>query len=191
MAGIQALINQANGGRQGMPGYIYYALANAQYTASPTACNSSSISSANCPFQDITAGTTWSAHGQHQPVRHGNTFCRNLYGQHAGEQDGVHFGARLRYGDRPGFGERREPFQPVEQRTFQQLEHHAGLSSTNFNFGTNVTLTGTVAGSGTPTGDVAFIVTQGVIGDTYNTETGALNGSVAFATLSGGSYSAF
>jgi len=65
-----------------------------------------------------------------------------------------------------------------------------GLSSTNFNFGTNVTLTGTVAGSGTPTGDVAFIVTQGVIGDTYNTETGALNGSVAFATLSGGSYSA-
>ncbi len=27
MAGIQALINQANGGRQGMPGYIYYTLA--------------------------------------------------------------------------------------------------------------------------------------------------------------------
>jgi hypothetical protein len=30
MAGIQALINQANGGRQGMPGYIYYSIANAQ-----------------------------------------------------------------------------------------------------------------------------------------------------------------
>ena len=37
MAGIQALINQANGGRQGMPGYIYYALAAAQNTAN---CNS-------------------------------------------------------------------------------------------------------------------------------------------------------
>ena len=33
MAGVQALINQANGGRQGMPAYIYYSLAQAQATA--------------------------------------------------------------------------------------------------------------------------------------------------------------
>jgi len=38
MAGIQALINQANGGRQGSPNYIYYSLAAAQST---TNCNSS------------------------------------------------------------------------------------------------------------------------------------------------------
>ena len=55
MAGIQALINQANGGRQGMPGYIYYTLANQQ---NDTNCNSSGPPGAgsNCAFQDITLG---------------------------------------------------------------------------------------------------------------------------------------
>ena len=50
-----------------------------------------------------------------------------------------------------------------------------------------MTLSGTVSpgsGSGTPTGDVAFIVSQGAIGDTVNQNTGAMNGPVAFATLS-------
>jgi len=54
MAGIQALINQANGGRQGMPNYYYYSLAAAQNTA---ACNSSNITSTACAFQDVTSGS--------------------------------------------------------------------------------------------------------------------------------------
>ena len=55
MAGIQALINQANGGRQGMPGYIYYSLAAAQNTAN---CNSAlpPLPGSNCAFQDVTVG---------------------------------------------------------------------------------------------------------------------------------------
>ena len=55
MAGIQALIDQANGGRQGMPAYIYYSLA-AQQNSS--ACNSSSppAPGSNCVFQDVTLG---------------------------------------------------------------------------------------------------------------------------------------
>ena len=53
MAGIQALINQANGGRQGMPGYIYYTLAAQQNTA---ACNSSNTTSSTCAFHDVTLG---------------------------------------------------------------------------------------------------------------------------------------
>jgi hypothetical protein len=61
--------------------------------------------------------------------------------------------------------------------------------------GGSVTFSGTVApgsGSGTPTGDVAFILSQGDFGQTVNVNTGAWNGSGtgAFTTLSGGSYSA-
>ena len=55
MAGIQALIDQANGGRQGMPAYIYYSLAAA---AEHRACNSSTppAPGSNCVFQDVTLG---------------------------------------------------------------------------------------------------------------------------------------
>ena len=55
MAGIQALIDQANGGRQGAPNYIYYASSAAQNTAN---CNSITPRQAasTCAFNDITAG---------------------------------------------------------------------------------------------------------------------------------------
>jgi subtilase family serine protease len=55
MAGIQALIDEANGGRQGMPGYIYYALSNAQ---SESNCNSTlgNTIGTGCAFQDIQQG---------------------------------------------------------------------------------------------------------------------------------------
>ena len=191
MAGIQALINQANGGRQGMPGYIYYALANAQYTASPTACNSSSISSANCPFQDITAGDNLVC-GTVSTNQFGTAtpFAATCTASTPANKMG--FTSAQGYDMATGLGSVNAANLSSQWSSvhFNSSSTTLGLSSTNFNFGTNVTLTGTVAGSGTPTGDVAFIVTQGVIGDTYNTETGALNGSVAFATLSGGSYSA-
>ena len=63
--------------------------------------------------------------------------------------------------------------------------------TTGINHGTAVTLSGTVTGNaGTPTGDVAFIVSQGAIGWPVDPVTGAPAGTVAFATLSGGSYSA-
>jgi subtilase family serine protease len=60
MAGIQALINQANG-KQGNANYVYYALAAAQFTAQGTsACDASqtngSLPASTCVFNDVTRG---------------------------------------------------------------------------------------------------------------------------------------
>ncbi|HEX4231968.1 MAG TPA: protease pro-enzyme activation domain-containing protein [Bryobacteraceae bacterium] len=59
MAGIQALVNQKTGSRQGLPNYYYYALAAAEYgTQGSSACNSSHGVSVgtSCIFYDITLG---------------------------------------------------------------------------------------------------------------------------------------
>src|SRR5579883_2824054 len=58
-AGIQALINQQAGGRQGNPNYRYYQLAAQEYGASgSSACNSSNGNSvaSSCVFYDVTLG---------------------------------------------------------------------------------------------------------------------------------------
>lgn len=57
LAGVQALINQSTGSRQGNPNYVYYALAASQ-AASGLACNSSSGSAAasGCVFYDVSQG---------------------------------------------------------------------------------------------------------------------------------------
>jgi subtilase family serine protease len=59
MAGIQALVNQKNGGAQGNPNYVYYKLAASQYGAAGSAtCNSSSgnATDAGCIFYNVTQG---------------------------------------------------------------------------------------------------------------------------------------
>ena len=59
MAGIQALINQRTGSRQGNPNPTYYSLAAAEYGASGnSACNSSLGNAVNpsCIFHDVTLG---------------------------------------------------------------------------------------------------------------------------------------
>ena len=62
MAGIQALINQAQGSDQGNPNPIYYALATTEYgtSASRSACNSSLGAgvASSCIFYDVTQGDT-------------------------------------------------------------------------------------------------------------------------------------
>ena len=58
MAGVQALINQKAGSRQGNPNPVYYGLAATEYWSNGTSCNSnngSGIGSA-CIFNDITQG---------------------------------------------------------------------------------------------------------------------------------------
>jgi hypothetical protein len=58
-AGIQALVNQKAGGRQGLPNYRLYQLADSEYGASgSSACNSSNGNtvSASCIFYDVTLG---------------------------------------------------------------------------------------------------------------------------------------
>lgn len=59
LAGVQALINQNVGTRQGNPNYVYYKLAATQYGASGSAsCNSTNAQSisASCIFYDVTLG---------------------------------------------------------------------------------------------------------------------------------------
>jgi subtilase family serine protease len=59
MAGIQALINQKKGARQGNPNPRYYALAASEYgSAGSPACNSTSgnAASGSCTFYDVTLG---------------------------------------------------------------------------------------------------------------------------------------
>jgi subtilase family serine protease len=59
MAGIQALINQKVGGRQGNPNYVYYPLAAQEYAhGGTTTCNSTSgnQASSSCIFYDVTLG---------------------------------------------------------------------------------------------------------------------------------------
>jgi subtilase family serine protease len=60
MAGIQALVNQKQGGPQGNPNYVYYRLAAQEFGASGSStCNSSngaSAASAGCIFHDVTQG---------------------------------------------------------------------------------------------------------------------------------------
>jgi subtilase family serine protease len=59
VAGLQALINQSTGQRQGNPNYTYYKLAAAEYGASGnSACNSTlgNFVASSCVFYDVTLG---------------------------------------------------------------------------------------------------------------------------------------
>jgi len=59
MAGLQSLINQVTGARQGNPNYVYYVLAGLEYGASGNAaCNSTLGKAADttCTFYDVTLG---------------------------------------------------------------------------------------------------------------------------------------
>ncbi len=59
MAGIQALVNQSTGARQGNPNPMYYAIAAAEYGSSGSSvCNSSNGNavSVSCAFYDVTLG---------------------------------------------------------------------------------------------------------------------------------------
>jgi len=59
LAAMQALVNQHEGGRQGNPNVVYYALANREYGSSGAAsCNSTlgNGTASNCVFYDVTLG---------------------------------------------------------------------------------------------------------------------------------------
>ena len=180
MAGIQALINQANGGRQGMPGYIYYTLANQQ---NDTNCNSSGPPGAgsNCAFQDITLGN--------------NLICGLATGSCTATltQAKIGFNAGTGYDMASGLGSPNAANLSSQWSSvvFNSSNTALNLSQTSgINHGTAITLSGTVSGNaGTPTGNVAFIVSQGAIGWVVDPNTGAPAGGVPVTTLSGGSYS--
>jgi len=182
MAGIQALIDQANGGRQGMPGYIYYTLAANQNTA---ACNSSGppAPGSNCAFQDITLGNDLIC------GLSGSSCSATLTSAKIGFNAGVGYDLASGLGS-PNAANLANQWSSV---VFNSSSTTLNLSQTSgINHGTSITLNGTVSpgsGSGTPTGDVAIIVSQGTIGWAVNPNTGAPAGDVPYVTLSGGNYS--
>jgi hypothetical protein len=189
MAGIQALIDQANGGRQGMPGYIYYALSAAQ---SETTCNSQvqptvAASSTNasgvtssCAFQDVTVGDNLIC---------GTSACSSS-AQKIGFEAGPGFDLATGLGSVNAYNLATQ----WDTVTFNSTDTTVNLSqSSGLAHGQTVTISGTVApgsGAGTPTGDVAFILSQGAFGQTVNVSSQAWNGPAPFATLSSGNYSA-
>lgn len=188
MAGIQALINQANGGRQGAPNYIYYAISAAQ---TESGCNSAAeIYSAEplgaaCAFHDITLGDNLIC---------GESTCAK--GTYPSALSAAKMGwlAGTGYDLATGLGSVNAANLSSQWKnvTFNSTSTTLNLSqTTGIAQGQSITLSGTVDPIlGTPTGDVSFILSQGVLGQVVNVNTGAWNGPGAFATLSGGSYSA-
>src|ERR1035438_564896 len=137
-----------------MPGYMYYAIANSAYSNNPATCNSSAPPGPNCAFNDITLG---------------NTLICGLSGSSctaALTSAKIGFLSTVGYDMATGLGSVNAYNLAKQWSTvpFNSTTTTLNLSATTFAHGTPVTLSGTVSGSGTPTGDVAFIVSQGEIG---------------------------
>ena len=190
MAGIQALINQANGGRQGAPNYIYYTLSAAQ---TESGCNSaaevynaSSVGS-TCAFHDITAGDNLIC-GESSCTK--GTYPTALSAAKMGWLAGTGYDLATGLGSVNAANLSSQWGSVVfnSSNTTLSLSQTTGIPQ-----GGSVTFSGAVAagsGTGTPTGDVAFILSQGTFGATVNVNTGAWNSTAPFATLSGGTYTA-
>jgi hypothetical protein len=171
MASAQALIDAANGGRQGNANYYYYALANNQYTASTTACQAVNgtaasptvtLPASNCNFHDIVAGS-------------------NIVPTATTGTTGFGFSAGTGYDETTGLGS-------VNIANVANNWHTVVFNSTTTSFsltpttlvhgsGQNVSVQVT-AGTGTPTGDVSIIASSLTA-----------TGSPIVFTLSGGSAS--
>jgi hypothetical protein len=165
-AGMQALINQANGGRQGLPNYYYYRLAAAQ---SLTNCNAATLPSpagANCAFHDVQTGNNFI------PSARNGTIAA---GQYIGWTANPGYDLTVGLGS-PDINNLATQWKSVTfnaTTTAFTLTPTTGPSGQTENFTINVT---PVSGSGTPTGQVSIIAQ-------------ALFGAVGAVTLSSGSAS--
>lgn len=198
MAGIQALINQANGGRQGNPNYMYYTLSAAQ---TESGCNSAaevynaqSVGS-TCAFHDITLGDNLIC-GESSCTK--GTYPSALSATKMGWLAGTGYDLATGLGSVNAYNLSTQWSTVVFNSSDTSLNLSDTGSSTPIAQGTSITISGSVApgsGSGTPTGDVAFILSNGVIGQTIDinddSNEDGFNGPGAFATLDGsGNYSA-
>jgi len=177
MAGIQALVNQYNGGRQGIPGYYYYGLAAAQNTAS-CASQVSPLPAANCVFNDIVNGNNFVC---------GTSGCSSSAGVQMGFTAGTGFDLATGLGsvDAYNLATKWNTITFSSSVTTLSLGQTTGISH-----GSGVSVTVNVTGaSGTPTGDVAFIASQGTLGNVIDPSTSVWVNLPAYGTLSGGTYS--
>jgi pro-kumamolisin-like protein/Big-like domain-containing protein len=193
-AGVQALVNQYNGGRQGMPGYILYALA-AQQATTPGWANCAAkyspvtLPASNCVFNDMVQGNTniCSVAGSGGAP----TTCKTTAAV-------IGWPATTGYDYASGLGSV-NVYNLAKQWgsvTFNSSSTSMSLTASGITHGQAVPVTVNVTGgAGTPTGDVAFIASSGSLGDPINptsntfTEEVALQGQSAFGTLNSGTYS--
>ena len=152
MASVQALIDAANGGRQGNANFYYYPLANAQYTASATACQapigtaanpSVVLPAASCNFHDIVAGS-------------------NVVPTNAAGTAGLGFSSAVGFDEASGLGSVNIANLAANWKsvTFHATTTTLALTPTAGTHGANQTATvqvAAVSGGGTPTGDVSII----------------------------------
>ena len=150
MASAQALIDAANGGRQGNANYFYYALANQQYTTSTTACTAPNgtvasptvtLPASTCNFHDIVAGSII------VPTATSGTA-------------GIGFNADNGYDAATGLGSMNIANVAANWSSvnFHSTTTTLSLSPTTGNHGdTMIGAIQVTSGSGTPTGDVSVI----------------------------------
>ncbi len=179
MAGVQALINQVNGGRQGMANYVYYTLADNQHTAGLNCASNSPTLDPTCAFRDITTGNTLIC---------ANSACTaaNKIGWTAGAGYDLATGLGS-----PNATQLANLWSTVTFRS--STTTLAATPTTGLTHGQGVAMSGTVApgaGSGTPTGNVTFLPSTGALGDPPDPNTGGLLNPPPLATLDGsGNYS--
>jgi hypothetical protein len=191
MAGIQALVNNYMAqnypepgnptGRQGMPGYVYYQLAAAQYTNngnSYAACNSNNLTGgtyttppSTCAFQDIETGNNFVC---------GTSTCTSTSGARIGFSAAPGYDLTTGLGSVNGYN--------LATQWNSVTGSFAG-TATYLNAptvtGSTITLSGyiTYTSATAPTGDVGFIFNQGGVGDPVNPTTGAFVNPGTFATI--------
>lgn len=177
MAGIQALIDNFNGGRQGLPNYVYYAIADAQHTAGLN-CSAESVDP-TCAFHDIDTGSTLIC---------GDSGCT--------APKKIGWTAAAGYDLASGLGSPNVANLAVQWAsvTFRSTDTTLDLSQTSgITHGQSINASGSVApgsGSGTPTGQVTFIASSGALTDPVDPNTGGFLNPVSLATLDGsGNYS--
>jgi hypothetical protein len=187
MAGVQALINQKNGGRQGNANYYYYKLAAAQTTAS---CASTLPPAATCNFNDIVSGSNYSPKTSKAAYNIATGAITGTLGT-----DYIGFPAGTGYDVASGLGTPNitNLANNWSTVTFNASKTALTLTPTTLVHGTAVTATITVtASAGTPTGQVSLIaVGQAAGASDGNAYTLNASGS-ATATVSnlpGGTYS--
>ena len=183
-AGIQALINQKNGGRQGNILPILYKLSNTQYTASTTACQSTlgttttstpTLPASTCNFNDIVSGS-------------------NIVPLKAG--GGTGYSAGVGFDEASGLGS-------MNVANVATNWASVGLVATTTSFtlspaagivhGATQNLAATVsAASGTPTGDISLIaeVASPNGPHVYTLTAGSFSGTVASGAITSATLSA-
>ena len=147
MAGIQALIDQKNGGRQGLGNYFYYKLANTDFTNSKISCNSTgaTLPNAACNFNDVTTGSN-----------------REFIPGPAGTNDGFDAGAGYDLVTGLGSMNVTNMVNNWSSVTFLSTTTAFTINPVTAVHGTTVNFTATVApgsGTGKPTGDVTLVLT--------------------------------